>query len=251
MSLSETIQTRADMVNTCRLRLDDLEDHYFEPGGELIDDTNLLWKNAELNLYANEAVREVAFRTLSLRDCSLTANFTTFGIDEADDGWITFSDAWLQFHRITWTNDTTGEITRLERVMHRRLDREITDWQEKTSDAPTNFILSESSRKIRIYPLIDVAANAGTLRLEGARLPSSDMTADTDSGNIWKQYKNGVVNWMCHMAYLKNDADAKDQRQSDYFAKLFDEEFGPRPTKHQAEQRLYAAQSHRPTIYYR
>lgn len=70
--------------------------------------------------------------------------------------------------------------------------------------------------------LVDVLA------LEVQRLPLDDMTvAPVTSPEIAEENHFGLIDYMCHLAYLKQDAETEDLDRSDKYEVRFTRKFGP------------------------
>ena len=233
------ILTLGDMVCQARIFLDDEpEDTGFASTNlELIteaaegqDETNLLWKDAELFLYANEAVREVALRTMCLGLTTGVAGFNSFAITAAGEPWQALSDKILRVLRFTWDGN------KLAYTSKNRLDECHDDWETETGE-PTHLVWDEATKQVRVYPRNTVD---GTLLLEVRHYPRTIMTAKTDVPVIPEHMRMPAVYWVCHLAYLKNDADTKDPQQSERFAALFAAEFGSKPSLRSIEFNRHA-----------
>jgi len=78
------------------------------------------------------------------------------------------------------------------------------NWETSTGN-PIILITDWEKDKARLVPI--PTAN-DTLNLRVYRLPLSDITEDTSAFEITElEYQTGLMYWMKHLAYLKNDAD--------------------------------------------
>jgi hypothetical protein len=87
----------------------------------------------------------------------------------------------------------------------------------------------------------------GFLKLEVIRLPLTILEEGVPE--IPQQYLSDCLDWMCSLAYLKNDADTYDQKRSVEFAKEFERKVGPRPHNHQLTLEYHQAGRRRPRLY--
>lgn len=250
--VSPTITTLCEMIEHCRTFLDDLPDtsDIADAGDNLAllqqteesqDQSNLLWTDNELILFANQAVSEVALRTRCLRDSSAVNGITSFAISAGGDPWVELDARLLRINRVLWNEKplSMAESTSL-------LDECVTDWETLTGD-PYAFVVDQSSRRIRPYKAPEAD---GTLRIEVIRLPVTSMLNPDDEPEIPVHMRADAVKWMCHLAYLKNDADTKDQGQADFYAGLFEHIFGPRPNNHDLEFGFFGSRRPRGKLYW-
>jgi hypothetical protein len=75
--------------------------------------------------------------------------------------------------------------------------------------------------------LLAPSAN-GVANLVVSRLPLMSFPID-GSPEIPEHYHEGLLNWVAHLAYLKNDSDTFNPARAEYYEKLFTEQFGPLP----------------------
>lgn len=247
---SATITTLCDMISHARVQLDDERDvsdltgdnlSILEQAAESADSSNLLWSDEELTLYANQAVYEVALRTLCLGDSiTATEGFNQFTLAVADDPWVTIDPRILQIRRVKWNG------MHLKRRYDSRFDQFRHDWQEDTG-RPCEFVLNIQERRLRPYPK-DTAD--GVLSLEVVRLPLTTMSEPDDVPEIPQHMLLETINWMLHLAYLKNDADTKDESRSAMYEALFRQRFGERPSQRHIEFMFDAAQRNRGRVEY-
>jgi hypothetical protein len=79
-----------------------------------------------------------------------------------------------------------------------------TNWEDSTGN-PIILITDWENEKVRLVPIPTVN---DTVNLRVYRLPLVDITEDTPSFEITElEYQTGLLYWMKHLAYLKNDAD--------------------------------------------
>lgn len=207
-----------DLLLAARGRLDDL-------GGDMesfdweTEDNLLLWSNADLTRYANEAENEFCHRRPILD--SETAAICEIAVT-AGTGTYTYDSRIVLIKRAKLSTET--EI--LKKVTTDWLDYEYQNWEAWTSD-PWYFVDDQTDQKLRIVapPTVD-----GTLGMTVGRRPIAAMAwADraSVSPEIPETHHNDLLHWILHLAYLKDDAETYDPQKSQGFANLFTAEVGP------------------------
>ena len=233
--VSLAITTIADMVAHCRLRLDDVL---------LTDPDELLWSESELQHYANEAIKEVAIRTLCIRDSGRNeAGLTLYPITSPANT-ITVDRRVLVIKRVWW-NDTVLRAESEKFLDEAENPASAGSWRTDTTDEPRQFVLERASRQLQLVGLPTVDGN---IKLDIVRLPLE--TLETGTPEIPQYYLSDCLDWMCHLAYLKNDADTKDTKQAANFSAMFTGKVGPRPTDLLIELDYHQAGRRRPRLYY-
>jgi hypothetical protein len=247
------ITTICDMVDHCRLRLDDISptatvpvtnQELIDAAAEVADESELLWTEAELRHYANEAIKEVALRTLCIRDSGRnTAGLTLYPL-VAPANTITVDRRVLLIKRVWWN----GVV--LQPESEKFLDEAESplsagSWRTNTKENISHFVLERASRQLQTLgiPTVD-----GNIALDVVRLPLE--TLETGIPEIPQHYLSDCLDWMCHLAYLKNDADTKDMKQSANFETLFTGKVGPRPTDLILELDYHQQGRRRPRLYW-
>lgn len=231
--LSVAITTITDLVEHCRHRLDDL------PLDGAPDEDALLWKSPELIHFANEAIREVAIRTRCLRDGDRSEDGLTRYPVAAGQSTITVDPRVLVIKRAWWDE----AVMTPEAEFH--LDAWSSSWRTDATDCPRYFALERSSRKLR---LVGVPTVAGVVSLDVIRLPLA--VIETGEPEIPQQYLADCLDWMCHLAYLKNDADTTNPQVAQMFAVEFERKVGPRPSNLQLELERHQSGRRRARLHY-
>ena len=88
------------------------------------------------------------------------------------------------------------------------------------------------------------------LTIDCDRTPITLMTEGVHTPEIQQAYLHDCIDWMCHLAYLKNDADTKDPKAALMYEQLFTMKVGPRPTALQLELEYHQSGRRRPRVYY-
>jgi hypothetical protein len=98
-------------------------------------------------------------------------------------------------------------------------------WNQRRGD-PRSF-LSETEGELVLIP---IPMYASVLDMVVSRFPTTDMSDPTDEPEIPEKYHFDLIDWICHLSYLKRDADTFNQASADFFEKQFEKTFGPRPS---------------------
>ena len=233
MPVNVSITTVDDLVEHARLRLDDV------PLPAAVDESALLWTTEELLHFANEAIREVAIRTLCIRDSGRDeADVTSYAVT-AGENTITVDPRILRIKRVWW-NDTV-----LVADSEKFLDECSNTWRTNTTDEPSAFVLERTSRNLQ---LVGVPTVDGTIKLDVVRLPLASI--ETGVPEIPQQYLADCLDWILHLAYLKNDADTSNPTLSAAFANMFEAKVGPRPSDLRLQLERHQSGRRRPRTYY-
>ena len=243
----KSLNTLCDMIDLARIKLDDLREvtdlqgsnlEILQEAAEGTDESALLWTDNELILYANQAVAEVAERANVVGDRGTIDGLTRFSVLAGATDFIALSDRFISVRRVYWDGKPIG------RAYEDRLASEYSDWQARTG-TPHSFVLDTTTREIRPFPAPE---QDGTLTLDVITRPLTDMADMDDVPPIPVRLREGAINWICHLAYLKNDADTHDPQKAERFEALFARQFGDRPSANTLECRFDQAQRHRPRL---
>ena len=139
-----------------------------------------------------------------------------------------------------WWNDA---VMTPEAEFH--LDDWSSSWRTDSTDCPRRFTLERSSRNLR---LVGVPTVAGVVSLDVIRLPLA--VIETGTPEIPQQYLADCLDWMCALAYLKNDADTANPQLSQMYAAEFERKVGPRPTNLQLELERHQSGRRRARLHY-
>lgn len=196
--------TLGDLIDAFRTRTDDIEEPF-------------LWSDDEATLYANEAVKEAAERARLIPDATTLA-VTQLAINTTDTDYALHPSI-LHVERAKLDSQTRP----LSRATVGQLDRDYPDWEAQTGP-PVYFV--EDNGRIRLVPK---SAATDTLTLVVYRLPLADMAAVTDEPGIHARHHYRLVDWMLRCAYLKQDAEARDEQKAAQYEAMFEQSFGKRP----------------------
>lgn len=188
---------------------------------ELLGDTKLpyLWSDIELNAHINEAEAEACRRARLLVDSSTAAICTiTVTIDTAE---FALDPRVVMVRRAKLASQTTP----LVKKTMASLDEEAPGWQDDVASTPGYCYFDAGSTNIGIYPKADTA---DTMKLTVVRVPLAEMNDDEDIPEIPERYHYSLLHWVLHRAYLKRDAETRDDKASLEALALFEAEFGKR-----------------------
>jgi hypothetical protein len=187
---------------------------------EIVDKPDLLWSLAEWTEYANDAENEACIRanliidkSSGLTSITVASGIATYSIDEKI----------LIIKRAKLLSGTEPLVKTSRRV----LDATYPNWEADTG--AVRSWLPDDTNKITLYKS-PVAAT--TLNLMVSRLPLSPMTLAnklTESPEIDVQYHLGLVDWMLHRAYSKQDSETLDKGKAKEHLTRFVKRFGERP----------------------
>ena len=104
------------------------------------------------------------------------------------------------------------------------LDRIRPGWRDR-SDSQPRFAIQDDTR----LTLVDRPSTAGTLHLEGYRLPLKPLVNDTDKPEIHQGHHRHLVHWALHRAFSKPDSETIDPQRAAAAEAAFARYFGPSP----------------------
>jgi hypothetical protein len=188
---------------------------------EIADKPDLLWSLAEWTEYANDAENEACIRANLILDKStaLTSVSVISGVAT-----YTISELILVVKRAKLLSGTEPLVKTSRRV----LDATYPGWESETGVVRSWF--PDESNKIVLYKS---PVATGTLNLMVSRLPLSPMLlADkmADTPEIDVQYHEGLLDWMLHRAYSKQDSETLDKGKAKEHLARFEKRFGERPS---------------------
>lgn len=192
----------------------------------------LLWSDDELNSYINQAIVEAAIRSRCLVD-STTADCCEIDVVAGTADYL--------------LNPVVFEVKRVfdatnKRIICRKGFNDLNfrpDWQS-VSGKPKLYMLDlnnlqgETGTQLTLYPNPDENL---TLNLTVYRVPLADLADDEDVPEISVLFHADLIHWVCHLAYMKQDADTLDVGKSLQFQAQFAECFGMKQSARQLEWR--------------
>lgn len=103
------------------------------------------------------------------------------------------------------------------------LDRIRPGWRDETG-TPRHAIQDDT--RITLVPRPELA---GTLHIEGYRVPLKALENDTDKPEIHEAHHRHLVHWALHRAFTKPDSETIDPTRAATAEAAFTRYFGPRP----------------------
>jgi hypothetical protein len=188
---------------------------------EVLDKPDLLWTEAEWTEYANDAENEACIRanilidkTSALATIAVISGTATYSIDEKI----------LLIKRAKLLSGTEPLVKTSRRV----LDATYSNWEVDTGTVRS--WLPDDTNKITLYKS-PIASD--TLSLMISRLPLEAMLLADKlivSPEIDTQYHLGLIDWMLHRAYSKQDSQTLDLGKAKEHLARFTKRFGERPS---------------------
>lgn len=180
------------------------------------DDSDSLWKCEEILEYIDLAQKEFARKTKLLRDAS-TTSVTELTLT-ADDPWTTLSPRVIKIVRANL--GSTGR--KVEVKEFHEMDRgsysddygirTMSDW-ETAKGEPCILVTDMEKDRLRVVP---IPTADDTVNLIVDRLPIDDIISTTSVLEITEiEHQRAMLEYMRHLAYLKQDADTYDKALSE------------------------------------
>lgn len=220
--------TLEQLVTLFRQRVDDLP-------GDIVDsatawqndDDGLLWKNAEICQYADEAQQELFIRRHQ-KDASTVA-ITQITVS-ADTASYPFDKRILAIERVKFVDSADKEFV-LEKTTHQKMDWQRINWQGDSSGVVEEYIENFEDREITLWRTPDLD---GTLHLTVRRLPLDRLSWTLRNKRIETadELQYDLLDWMMFRAYMKRDAETENPDLAGIHKNLFDERVGERPSAH-------------------
>lgn len=105
------------------------------------------------------------------------------------------------------------------------LDRICPDWREPIPGRRMEFAIQDDTR----IQLVSKPEYAGTLYLEGWRLPLKALEDDGDKPEVNEAHHRHLVQWALHRAFSKPDSETIDPKRAERAEFEFTRYFGQRP----------------------
>lgn len=176
-----------------------------------------MWDDEEITDYANEAEDEACRRAGLLVDSS--SDITELDI-AAGDSVLELDESVIYVRRAILVS--TGR--RLTPRVSRAMDEEVPGWESSMASSPMVFIPDWESGKLKLWP---PSKNDDVIRTTVVRTPLKAMEDDDDVPEIPRRHHVGLLEWMKHLGYLKQDADTFDPKKASEHEARFTAEFGP------------------------
>lgn len=176
-----------------------------------------LWLNEELCFYLDEAQEEIARRVECLFSYGSTANLSQFAVS-AGQGVVALNARTLWIDKAWWDGEelSAGQYDQIELY--------YPDFRTKQGNVEAYTV--EKDRLLLAY----IPDAQGSLTAHVCHLPlnafdaAGDMSAQTPE--VPAQWHMHMIDYACHLAYLKNDEQTYDPRASERHLAIFDRNVG-------------------------
>lgn len=180
-----------------------------------------LWESEWVAAWLTEAQAEAAIRGRLLFEAAdpaiceiaVTAGVATYPLHKS-----LYELAHLRFKP---TGSTQSEPVHLK--AREELDRIRPGWRD---EAGTPRYAVQDDTRITLVPRPELA---GTLHIEGYRVPLKALENDTDKPEIHEAHHRHLVHWALHRAFTKPDSETIDPTRAATAEAAFTRYFGPRP----------------------
>ena len=123
--------------------------------------------------------------------------------------------------RFQATGATTSSVLTIK--AREELDRIRPGWRDETG-TPRHAVQDDT--RITLVPRPELA---GTLHIEGYRVPLKALENDTDKPEIHEAHHRHLVHWALHRAFTKPDSETIDPQRAATAEAAFTRYFGPSP----------------------
>ena len=172
------------------------------------------WTSPEIRGFANQAEREACERANLIEDATTAAVCEIAGL--AATATYNLHAKIIEVSSVTWDGRFLDPISRGE------LNRLYPNGWKARTGRPSHFI-DPQQRTLTLFPIPTAAAD---IELIAYRYPLVDMTGDADSPEIPERYHFDLLDWMEHLAYLKDDTEALNINAAARAADRFTQKFG-------------------------
>jgi hypothetical protein len=225
--------TLEQLATVFRQRVDDLPgDIVDQATAWQNDDDGLLWKNAEICGYADEAQTEVVRRTGGILDQHTNVGINHITVAAGVQGYA-YDKRILKIDRMKFVEDATGDEYVVTKRAPRWMDDHHREWDlegNATGQGIVEYYVEFTEEKQ--FRLWRVPSVAGTLHLTTYRLPVNRLswTLRNKLLEVRDEYQYDMLDWMMFRAYLKRDAETENPELAGIHKSLFDERIGERPS---------------------
>lgn len=179
------------------------------------------WDAEWIAVWLTEAQAEAAIRKRLLYEAdnaavcqiAVAANAATHDLHKS-----LFELAHLRFQA---TGATTSSVVTIK--SREELDRIRPGWRDETG-TPRHAVQDDT--RITLVPRPELA---GTLHIEGYRVPLKALENDTDKPELNEAHHRHLVHWALHRAFSKPDSETIDPTRAATAEAAFTRYFGPRP----------------------
>ena len=200
--------TLEQLIQQFRVDADDLTEPHF-------------WDAEWIAAWLTEAVNEAAVRGRLLYEAANAAVCQIAVSASAATHELHKSLFELVHLRFQATGAATSSVLSIK--AREELDRIRPGWRDETG-TPRHAIQDDT--RITLVPRPEVA---GTLHVEGYRVPLKPLANDTDKPEIHEAHHRHLVHWALHRAFTKPDSETIDPTRAATAEAAFTRYFGPRP----------------------
>lgn len=194
--------TLAELISRFRTDANDKVQPYF-------------WTDTEVTAWLNDAVTEAAIRGRLIHE-SADLGICRISVTEGESRYALDPSLYELTHI-----SLDGQALSL--VSTETLDDSVRGWREEQGD-PCYAV--QDDKGIRLVP---TPARAGTLALEGYRLPTEPMADEGDEPEIHGAHHRYLILWALHKAFSIPDTEAFDPARAGLAESDFTRHFGIRP----------------------
>jgi hypothetical protein len=175
--------------------------------------TDKLWSQVEILEYAQDAENEACERAdLIIDDTSSLTNITV----DTSTGTFGIASTIISVRSAMMSLGSEPLMETSEEV----LDKSVSGWRT-ASGTPRSYVMTPTNKLI-LYPMPSVA---DTVNMTVSRFPNTPMTVD-GSPEVDARYHAGLIEWILHRAYMKNDSETLNVGKAKDHKKKFEEFFG-------------------------
>ena len=207
------------------------------------------WTDEVLALYASEAEREACRRAEVLVDSTTALDLATVPLPLCSVTVVAATASYTISQKILRIKSgyLNSNSLPLKQKTPDWLDEYWPEWRLQ-SGTPAYYLQDKG-----IVTLVPKPVIVDVLKLTVSRLPLSDldMGLSTSALTIPEEYHFGLVDWICYLAYSRQDADSNDFSKSALHERRFDTMFGPRPSAkaEQSRRRIPKGIGSRPKVF--
>lgn len=197
------------------MNLQQLDDIFREEAFDYKDEQ--LWTPEVVASHLSEAEEEAAIRMRLLPD-----------MVEVDTSPATpvyqLPGRFFEIIHAAWAPTGSERFESLHQTSIENLDAMRCDWRTERVSRPEYLVHNDTNIR-----LAGVMRRAGTLQIEGYRLPRRALKQPTDRPEINEAHHRHLVNWALYRAFLKVDSDTLDNARAANAYAAFERYFGLRP----------------------
>ncbi len=183
-----------------------------------LDDNSVgdkLWSQAELLEYAQDAENEICERIDAIIDNS--SGLTIIAVNTSTGSYV-LSNTIVDVKSARMFGGTYPLMRTSESV----LDMSFLNWRTQAG-TPRSYAKTPTNNII-IHPKPDTA---DTILMTVSRFPTTPMSV-SGSPEVDARYHEGLILWIIHRAYMKNDSETLNVDKAKDYKKKFEEYFGPK-----------------------